>query len=94
MIRGIKKYIELNTSKDCATTNLEEDHGGAILYNPVFYLCLLGQVISRIDRRFHPLHGEEGSQVCRVGGDDDECKKPPDSSYNSGGEGFRHELRS
>lgn len=75
-------------------TNLEEGHGGAVLYHSILYLCLLCQVVSRVDGRLHPLHGEEGRQVCRIGGDDDECKKPPDSSYYSGGEGFRHELRS
>ena len=36
-------------------------------------------------RRGHPLHGEEGGQVGRVGGDDDEGEEPPDPTHNTGG---------
>lgn len=80
--------------KYCSDTHLKEGHGGAVLYHPIFYFGLLSQVISRVNGRLHPLYSEEGGQVCRIGGDDDKCEKPPNPPHNSGGEGFRHELRS
>ena len=36
--------------------------------------------------RCHPLHREEGREVGRVGGDDDQGEEPPDSpNYSCGG---------
>lgn len=82
------------TSDMTASTYLKEGHCRAILNHSILNLGLLGQVISRVNWRFHSLHGEEGGQVGRIGGDDDQGKKPPDSSYYPGGKGFGHELRS
>lgn len=39
--------------------------------------CLVSQVIYGFDGDIHALHGEEGSQVGRVGGDDDQGERPP-----------------
>lgn len=46
---------------------LEEGHGGSVSDSPVLYLGLLCQVIRRVDGGFHPLHGQEGSQVGSIG---------------------------
>ena len=39
--------------------------------------------------RCHPLHREEGREVGRVGGDDDQGEEPPDSSNYSCGGGLK-----
>uniref|UniRef100_A0A2K5MB21 Fcf2 pre-rRNA processing C-terminal domain-containing protein n=1 Tax=Cercocebus atys TaxID=9531 RepID=A0A2K5MB21_CERAT len=39
---------------------------------------LICQVIGRLHRHLHALHGEEGGQVGRVGGDDDQGEGPPE----------------
>lgn len=39
--------------------------------------CLVSQVIYGFNGDIHALHGEEGSQVGRVGGDDDQGERPP-----------------
>ena len=47
---------------------------------------LLGEILSILDGRGHPLHCEEGGQVGGVGGDDDQGEEPPDSpNYSCGG---------
>lgn len=89
-----KKKNTGQIEKYWSVTHLKEGHGGTVLYHPIFYLRLLRQVISRVNGWLHSLYSEEGSQVCRIGGDDDKCEKPPNPPHNSGGEGFRHELRS
>lgn len=61
----------------------EELFGGARVKGSVGDLRLLGQVVGTLDGGNHPLHGEERSQVRRVGGDDDEGEKPPDTSHDS-----------
>lgn len=38
---------------------------------------LVGQVVRRLDGNLHPLDSQEGCQVGRVGGDDDQSKRPP-----------------
>ncbi|TNN88664.1 hypothetical protein EYF80_000996 [Liparis tanakae] len=43
-------------------------------------------VLSTLDRGNHPLHGEKGRQVSRVGGDDDEGEEPPHSPDDAAGE--------
>ena len=58
----------------------EELLGGAWVQCPVGYLCLFGQILGTLYGWDHPLHGEEGCQVGRVGGDDDEGEEPPDTS--------------
>ena len=69
--------------KETPVTHLEEGHGGAVLHQPVLYLGLLGQVVGRVDGRLHALHGEEGRQVGRVGGDDDEGEEPPHAPHDA-----------
>ncbi|KAL0609653.1 hypothetical protein AAY473_019412 [Plecturocebus cupreus] len=51
---------------------LEEGHGGASVDGAILDVGLICQVISRLHRHLHALHGEEGGQVGRVGGDDDQ----------------------
>lgn len=58
----------------------EEFFGGAGIQRSIGDLCLLGQILSALYRRHHPLHGQEGSQVGSVGWDDDEGEEPPDAS--------------
>ena len=67
------------------STYLEEVLGGAVFDDTVFDLCLLGQVIRGLNGRLHPLHGEEGSQVGRVGGNDDEGEEPPHAAHDATG---------
>ena len=57
---------------------LEEGHGGAAVQGAVLDLGLAGEVIRRVDRGHHPVHCEEGRQVGRVGGDQDQREEPPD----------------
>lgn len=47
---------------------------------PVLDVGLVGQIVRRLDGNLHPLHGEERRQVGRVGRDDDEGERPPDST--------------
>ncbi len=61
----------------------EELFGGAWVKSTICYVCLLGQVLSALNGRHHPLHSEESSQVGRVGGDDDESEKPPHSTHDA-----------
>ena len=61
----------------------EELFGRASIQSAVGDLRLLGQVLSTLYGRDHPLHGEEGCQVGCIGGDDDEGEKPPNSSHDS-----------
>lgn len=58
--------------------HLEEGHGGAGMDGAVLNVGLVCQVISRLYGHLHTLHGEEGSQVGRVGGDDDQGEGPPE----------------
>ena len=39
---------------------------------------LVCQVVGRLHGHLHALHGEEGGQVGRVGGDDDQGEGPPE----------------
>lgn len=48
--------------------------------------CLVSQVIHGFDGDIHPLHGEEGCQVGRVGGDDDQGEGPPRERGREDGE--------
>ena len=59
---------------------LQELNGGAAVQGAVLDLSLTGQVVRRVDGGHHPVHGEEGRQVGRVGGDQDEREEPPDSA--------------
>lgn len=51
-----------------------------VLDGTVGDLVLIGQVLQGVDRVFHPGHRQEGGQVSRIGGDDDEGKEPPEST--------------
>lgn len=65
-------------------THPEELLGGAGIQGAVCDVRLLGQILGALYGGNHPLHGEEGSQVSRVGGDDDEGEEPPHTSdYSS-----------
>ena len=63
-------------------TYTEERLSRAAIHCAILDFCLLGQVISRLDGREHPLHGEEGGQVSRVRRDDDEREEPPDTAHD------------
>lgn len=63
-------------------THPEELLGGSGVQRAVGDVGLLGQILGALDGRNHPLHGEEGRQVGRVGRDDDEGEEPPDSAHN------------
>lgn len=56
---------------------LEEGHGGATVHGAVLDGCLICQIVHRLDGNVHPLDSEEGSQVSRVGRDDDKGEGPP-----------------
>ena len=65
----------------------EELLGGASFQGSVGDLRLLGQVLCALDGGHHPLHGEEGRQVGRVGGDDDEGEEPPHAPHDAARQG-------
>ena len=65
----------------------EERHGGAPQHGAIVDVRLVSQVICILNGRGHPLHRQEGRQVCRVGGDQDQCEEPPDAAHNAGGGG-------
>lgn len=77
------------TAKRPPWTYLEEPVGGPAPVGPVHDLTLLGQVLGRVDVRHHPLHCQESCQVGGVGRDHDESEEPPDTRYQSGGDGTR-----
>lgn len=58
----------------------EKFFSGASFQGPISDFCLLGQVFCTLDGRNHPFHGEEGSQICCVGGYDDQGEEPPDAT--------------
>lgn len=74
-------------------SHLEEGHGGPVFDCPILDFGLLGQVIRRVYGRFHALHSQKGSQVGRVGGDDDQREEPPDATNDACGQGFGHQFR-
>ena len=46
-----------------------------------------GKVVSGVDGGDHAVDGEEGGQVGRVGRDQDQGEKPPDTACNNDGGG-------
>lgn len=68
---------------------------GASFQGAIGDFGLLGQVLCALDGGHHPLHGEEGSQVSCVGGDDDQGEEPPDATDYAAGErpGHREESQ-
>lgn len=69
----------------------EELFSGSSIQSPISNLRLLSQILCTLDGWNHPFHSEEGSQVGRVGGDDNQSEEPPHTSNyttreRSGGE--------
>ena len=63
----------------------KESHSWSSLQCPVLDIRLLSKIICLFNRSGHSLYSQEGSKVGSVGGDDDQGKKPPDSTnYSSG----------
>lgn len=58
----------------------EEGHGGSSVDGPVLDVGLVGQIVRGLDGNFHPLDGQERSQVRRVRRDDDEGERPPEGT--------------
>lgn len=56
---------------------LEEGHAGASMDRAILDGGLVSQVVHGLDGHFHTLHSQEGGQVGRVRGDDDEGERPP-----------------
>jgi len=75
-------------------THPEEVPGGAVQQSAVLHLRLRGQVLRRIDRRDHALHGEEGGQVGRVRGDEYQGEEEPRGGCNASGHGPRRQIAS
>ena len=50
------------------------------------------KVLRRLYGRLHPLHGEEGRQVGRVGADHDQGEEPPEGRDHPGGEGSGEKI--
>ena len=65
----------------------EERHGGSPQHGAVVDVRLVSQVIRILDGRGHPLDRQEGRQVGRVGGDQDQGEEPPDAAHDAGGGG-------
>lgn len=68
-------------------THLEELLCGAAFPHAVLHIGLFGKVVCILDRRNHPLDREEGGQIRRVGGDQDEGEEPPNAAHDSPREG-------
>ena len=52
------------------------------------------KVLRRLYGRLHPLHGEEGRQVGRVGADHDQGEEPPHGRDHPGGDGLGGQVTS
>ena len=61
----------------------QEGHRRPAVQGSVLYLGLAGEVVRGVDGGDHAVHGEEGRQVGRVGGDQDQGEEPPDSTWTS-----------
>ncbi len=59
------------------------DPGRAVFQRSVLNLVLLAQVLKGLDGGIESRDGQKGSQVGRVGGNDDEPEQPPRSSHES-----------
>ena len=70
----------------------EEGERGSPDECPVGDVVLLRQVLRRLDGRGHALHRQEGRQVGRVRGDDDEGEEPPHPPHDAGGGGLRVQV--
>lgn len=63
------------------TTHLEELLSGAVDQCTVTDLRLPDKVVGGVDLDVHALDGQEGRQVSRVGGDDDQREEPPGRAH-------------
>ena len=63
-----------------AESDLKEIHCRSVHPRSVENLRLFDEVISRIYRRKHSLDRQKGSQVGRIGRDEDEGEEPPTTS--------------
>ena len=70
----------------------EEGKGRTAVDGAVSDLGLLRQVIGGLDGRDHAFDSEEGRQVGRVGGDDDEREEPPHSADDARRHGSRVDV--
>lgn len=61
----------------------KELFSGARVQSPVRDLGLFSQVFCTFNGRHHPLDCQESSQICSVGGDDDQSEEPPDATDNT-----------
>lgn len=83
VLRQFKRKLELlklrtRRSGSCRRGSYhEERHGAPSVDGAVLDVGLVGQVVRRLDGNLHPLDGQEGRQVGRVGGDDDQGERPP-----------------
>lgn len=76
MFAWIQTHI--NQSDGCCSGSYhEEGHGAPPVDGAVLDVGLVGQVVRRLDGDLHPLDGQEGCQVGRVGRDDDQGESPP-----------------
>ena len=71
----------------------EKGHRRSANKGSVSDLTLIGEVVSRLDWCGHSLDRQEGRQVCRVRGEDDQDEKPPDAADNSSRGCSRIEVR-
>lgn len=55
----------------------EKGRGAPSFESPVFDFRLLREILGALDRRIHPLDGEERSQVGSVRGNHDQSEEPP-----------------
>ena len=61
----------------CGVLYHEESHGAPSVDGPILNVGLVSQVVRRLDGNLHPLDGQEGCQIGRVRGDDDQSECPP-----------------
>jgi hypothetical protein len=66
-----------HAGKQPCSIYLEEGHAGASMNRAILNGSLVSQVIHRLNGHLHALHSQEGCQVGRVGGDDDQRECPP-----------------
>ena len=71
----------------------EKGHRWSANKGSVSDLALIGEVVGRLDGRGHALDRQEGRQVCRVRGEDDQDEEPPDAADNSSRGCSRIEVR-
>lgn len=61
----------------------EESRRAAAFEGAVLDLCLLSEILGALDRRIHPLDGEESREISRIRGDHDQREEPPHTRYHA-----------